>query len=235
MPKQHNKQMTFSAVLFDFDGTLHDRASSLHSFLPWHAQFLSRRYASPVDPLIFTERFLDLDMNGYRPKEEVYPVLIDEFNLELSATELLEHYRFLSLTHTKEMEGATALLQALVQSEIKVGIVTNGYVDFQMDRICYLGFQAFASQILISEEERVKKPEAEIFLRAAARLGVETEECLFVGDHPINDVVGPREVGMQAVWFDNGEVEWTPVFPCTAKVTHLSELLPLLIPQVPLS
>ncbi|GAA3314664.1 hypothetical protein GCM10020331_007770 [Ectobacillus funiculus] len=46
----------------------------------------------------------------------------------------------------------------------------------------------------------LKKPQAEIFLRALERLDVSPEESVYVGDHPENDVIAARNVGMNAVW-----------------------------------
>jgi putative hydrolase of the HAD superfamily len=43
------------------------------------------------------------------------------------------------------------------------------------------------------------KPDAEIFLLAAARLGVEPGECLFVGDGANDELAGAERVGMRSV------------------------------------
>jgi putative hydrolase of the HAD superfamily len=51
---------------------------------------------------------------------------------------------------------------------------------------------------LLSGEEGVRKPEPEIYLRAAARLGVSPGACVFVDDLPSN-VEGARAVGMAGV------------------------------------
>ncbi|MCT4571782.1 HAD hydrolase-like protein, partial [Bacillus thuringiensis] len=36
--------------------------------------------------------------------------------------------------------------------------------------------------------------------RALQRLDVKAEECLYVGDHPENDVLGSEQVGILGVW-----------------------------------
>lgn len=216
--------MTISAILFDFDGTLHDRTKSLRSFLPWHATFLSPH----LDPSQFTNRFLELDDLGYRPKEEVYEILIEEFQLEgVGVSELMMHYRELSLPYTVEMEGASSLLKTLKTQGFKVAIVSNGITTFQRERISVLRHDEYADAVLISQEEGVKKPNPEIFHRSAARVETPISECLFVGDHPLNDVRGPEKVGMRAVWFNDREFAWPDSTPPTM-VSRLTELLPLL-------
>jgi putative hydrolase of the HAD superfamily len=51
---------------------------------------------------------------------------------------------------------------------------------------------------VLSGVEGVRKPEPEIYLRAATRLGIATDECVFVDDLPSN-VEGARAVGMAGV------------------------------------
>jgi putative hydrolase of the HAD superfamily len=59
--------------------------------------------------------------------------------------------------------------------------------------------------VLISEQEQVRKPDPRIFARAAERLGVRTQECVFVGDNPQADICGAHQVGMKTVWCAHGE------------------------------
>jgi putative hydrolase of the HAD superfamily len=51
--------------------------------------------------------------------------------------------------------------------------------------------------VLFSCHEKVMKPDPEIYLRAAARLGVEPGQCLFVGDGGSGEHQGARDVGMR--------------------------------------
>ncbi len=59
----------------------------------------------------------------------------------------------------------------------------------------------FAS-VHVSALEGVEKPAAEIFLRAAARLGVAPGACLHAGDSPLDDYRGAESAGMRAVLVD---------------------------------
>jgi putative hydrolase of the HAD superfamily len=47
-----------------------------------------------------------------------------------------------------------------------------------------------------------RKPDPRIFRHALHRLGLEAEDCLFVGDDPRWDIDGPEELGMDAVLID---------------------------------
>lgn len=47
-----------------------------------------------------------------------------------------------------------------------------------------------------------RKPDERIFHFALKRLGLEAEECMFVGDDPRWDITGPEAIGMKAVLID---------------------------------
>lgn len=61
-------------------------------------------------------------------------------------------------------------------------------------------FDIFVSSAI----EGVRKPQAEIFLRTAERLGVNPQQCLFMDDKAEN-VEGARRVGMKTIWWQDRE------------------------------
>ena len=54
--------------------------------------------------------------------------------------------------------------------------------------------------ILISELEGIKKPDPQIFHRALSRLVVSPNECVYVGDYPINHIQAANAVGIHSIW-----------------------------------
>ena len=83
--------------------------------------------------------------------------------------------------------------------DYKTGLISDAWLDTREDVKAYVNNSVF-DVIVISAEERVRKPGAEIFRRALARLGVAPEEAVFVDDRLLN-VEGARRVGMHAVHF----------------------------------
>lgn len=71
-------------------------------------------------------------------------------------------------------------------------MITNGFTDFQWMNIKVLGIDHYFDTILVSEQEGIKKPHKDIFLRALKALDVSAEESVYIGDHPGNDVLGAR-------------------------------------------
>ncbi|MFD1121420.1 HAD family hydrolase [Methylophilus flavus] len=188
------------AVLFDLDGTLHDRAAGLVAFV--RDQFI-RFGIDPKQLNRFVSRFIALDANGKVWKTEVYSQLIKEFELMGSPTveALVKEYLGLYPGFAMPMADAKYVLEILKTRQIVVGIVTNGRSDLQRSVITALGFDALVSAIVISEEVGVRKPQREIFDRALKKLGVSAAETIFVGDDAVADIEGALNAGLYTVAF----------------------------------
>lgn len=208
------------AVIFDLDRTLLNRDASLLQFI--HYQYDVRQDAlSHIPKEVFVEKFVEYDCGGYVWKDEVYKQLIDEFQIECSYVDLLEEYIQEFYRFCIPYPYAVETLKALKDQGLKLGMITNGRTSFQNGNIDALGIRPFFDEVLISEEEGIKKPEREIFMRAANRLGVEPVHCLFVGDHPVNDVEASMAAGMIGVWKRNAGEEQ---FEAACVVDCLSEI-----------
>jgi putative hydrolase of the HAD superfamily len=192
------------AAFFDLDETLLDRTSSLKAFL-------ADQYARYRDCLGTTtletwrDRFLALDDRGNRSKVLVYPRLLAEFGGNPNeAGALIEDYRDRCSLHARPFAGMSRMLIALRELGMKLAIITNGEVEFQSRHIAVLGLKDLVDEILISEAEGLRKPDAAIFIRAAQRFSVRPADCLFVGDNPVSDILGAHAVGMRTLWFRSG-------------------------------
>jgi putative hydrolase of the HAD superfamily len=190
-----------AAVLFDLDETLLDRTRSLAGFLAdQHRRFMTQLGDPPFEAWL--ERFLSLDARGSVHKREVYPQILAEFGGEAAAAPiLLEDYLAGCCRYAQPFEGTASLLAKLRAQGKRTAIVTNGEAAFQTRHVAALGLDALVDAVLISESEGLRKPDARLFGRAAQRLGVSAEHCLFVGDNPAIDILGACDAGMRTAWF----------------------------------
>jgi putative hydrolase of the HAD superfamily len=218
-----------AAVLFDLDETLLDRTTSLRAFLADQYE----RYADCLGSAMLEDwrsHFVALEKRGGVHKSVVYPVLLAEFgaNADLAGA-LLADYQSRCTDFAQPCDGMAAVLGAVRSRGLKVGIVTNGETDFQTRHIRALGLERLVDAIFISEMEGLRKPDAALFLRAAAVLGAKPTQCLFVGDNPVVDVLGAAAAGMKTAWFRRG-ADWPADGPANPGVSigHLSELLSLI-------
>lgn len=188
------------AAIFDLDGTLLNRDASVNEFITRQYERLDK-WLRHIPKESYITRFIELEQRGYVWKDEVYKQLIDEFTIpELTWEELLEDYISEFKHSCVPFPHLHKMLDELREKNIKLGMITNGFGQFQMDNILALDIKAYFDEILVSEWEGLKKPDPEIFNRALVRLDLEPHECIFIGDHPEYDVYGAQKIGMKGIW-----------------------------------
>ncbi|MCM3627120.1 HAD family hydrolase [Paenibacillus glycanilyticus] len=214
--------MTIKAAIFDLDGTLLDRDTSLACFI--RDQYERYPAFHSVEKEAWTKRFIELDQHGYVWKDQVYRQLLAEFRIQhVHGDELLEDYLRSFQKHCVGFPNLISMLSSLKNQGIKLALISNGYGQFQYDNFKALGISEYFDEVLISEWEGLRKPDPAIFHRALARLGVKAEDSLFVGDHPDSDIRASRAVGMKAVWKHNPF--FSPEVEADGVIQDLEELI----------
>lgn len=188
------------AILFDLDGTLHDRERGIAAFASDQFSRLGKNRAELTQ---YVSRFVQLDAGGRVWKDRVYSQLVREFELvgHCSAERLLGEYVSLYPGFATEVAGAAQVLSRLRQRGARIGIITNGRSVLQSAVISALGFRNLLDAIVISEQAGCRKPERKIFELALCQLGVASERAMMVGDDPVSDVEGATNAGLRSVAF----------------------------------
>lgn len=124
-------------------------------------------------------------------------VVIDESpnGLDLLFDVYLREYR----AAWKPFPDVIGVLTSLRAEGLKLGILTNGNEEQQLDKMKATGLDAAVDVTCVSERLGVQKPSQVAFEFLAQRLEVATGECLFVGDNPRQDIDGARAAGMKAI------------------------------------
>jgi len=146
---------------------------------------------------------------------------------EAFLTELLDELR---RTHERdnlwaavfeEVPRALARLRARGHKLVVVSN-SNGTVRAKLERV---GLAGQFDLVIDSHEERVEKPDPEIFRIALERSGSDAETTLHVGDIYHVDVVGARAAGLQAILVDRGDLHDDRDCVRVADLTELADLL----------
>jgi putative hydrolase of the HAD superfamily len=217
----------FKAVLFDLDGTLYDRDLLAERLIGEQYEV----FASALDG-VSQQQFLSdvraMDDHGHGDKEAGYRRLVQAWGLEPQLGErLVAHFWNRYDAHCGLSEEVAGTLAELRRRRLKLGVITNGRSTMQRRKIAALGLADAFDVILVSEEEGVRKPDAEIFRRALERCAVEPHEAVFVGDHPTADVEGAHRAGLHAVW--KFVPYWVPTVAHAPVVRSLREILPICV------
>lgn len=99
--------------------------------------------------------------------------------------------------------GIDGLLERLVAHGLLLGIVANQPAAAAA-RLQRAGVARHFRHMGLSGVVGVRKPEPEIFLGAAAALGVPIARCIMVGDRIDNDIAPAKALGMAAIRFRSG-------------------------------
>lgn len=203
------------AVLFDLDDTLFDHLYStrqgLHAVCQAYPCFQQR----PLDEL-FSDYTRLLDEVHLRVLEG--SLTIDEarrerfrrfFLLHGSETEdLLTATEHAAMLHRETYQasrqvvaGAIPLLEHL-RGKVKVAVVTNNLVAEQVEKLSHLRMDHLIDELVTSEETGSIKPDAGIFRVALERLACDAREAVMIGDSWRSDVLGARNAGIRALWFN---------------------------------
>lgn len=204
------------AILFDVDDTLYDLSEPFcNAYTELYGQtdqdlleemFLtSRKYSDEVYNEALSGKITMEEMYIYRVQKafaDFEKKITDADALEFQ--NVYEKYQFkISLSKTMRQ-----LLEECRKRWI-LGVITNGPTKHQWDKINTLGLTQYIPKenIFVSGQLGVSKPQKEIFTYACRHIGVSTEESCFVGDTFQNDIIGAKNAGMKAVWFQRRKTE----------------------------
>ncbi len=225
------------AVLFDYDDTLHRRddafAAAVERFI---ARYYSRRTAAEQAALC--RDMIAFNNYGYRMPcgyAEFIARFLPHTAGEPTAEAIDRGLRYFCLTFAGQcrlLPDVADTLAALRRRGLRLGLITNGESRLQNAKVDLCGLRPLLDLSAVSGDEGIHKPDPRLFRRIAARLGVASEDCLFVGDNVKNDIEGALSAGMQAAWIDLGHPAAHPCYdrpaPAAAHRIHaLHELLAL--------
>ncbi len=225
--------MPIRAVLFDLDNTLTHRSASISAYSQYLGNFFKAQLRT-ADTAKIQDIIQRIDCGGYPKKEQLtHPsiaasaayALLQELDWRHAPDfELLTQFWFSHLgRHAVAMPGAEAVLQELQQRGFKLAVISNGGHGTRLKIIQGLGFSRYFDLIVSSELAGIAKPDAQIFRYASQALGIAPPKCLFVGDHPVNDIQGANSAGMQSVLL-SGFHAAPEDLPCKARIQQLDQL-----------
>ena len=180
-----------AAVIFDMDGVLVDGE-------PLHYEVVRR---------LLAEEGVEFGMDDYQrylgtTLESTWSDLRERYGLSRSYEWYAAAYdREVVRSYREEAEllpGAEALLALLAEAAVPLALASSSnreWVDAALDS---LGLRRFFDQTVAGDEVSRGKPDPEIYLRAAERLGAAPGSCVAVEDAPAG-IASARAAGMSVV------------------------------------
>ncbi|MDA0790785.1 MAG: HAD family hydrolase [Proteobacteria bacterium] len=210
------------AIIFDLDETLIDREQTMRGFL--EAQHRRLLYSGSASE--FAARVLSFQDGGYADKRAAYALALDGHDRDTGhltsvtdalMSDFLENYGMDAVC----FPDADVTLAELKQ-QFSLGLVSNGRARGQRAKLSSAGIGPYFDVVVISEEAGVSKPDPAIFIQCLSGLGIQPQESLYVGDHPVNDIEPAVTLGMYAVWLRNARFSEAPL--AHGVIDHIREL-----------
>ena len=230
----HHWGMRYKWILFDADNTLFDYDAAEFGALSATFNELGRPL-TPEDRATYRE-INHQNWQAYERGEITQVVLrTRRFAQFLAALGLAEdpdavsqRYLFHLGNRTDLVEGALPLVEAL-DGRVGQMIITNGLKDVQRSRLGQSDIGRFFSDIVISEEVGVAKPDGRIFDVAFDLMGnPHKTEVLIVGDSLTSDMQGGLNYGIDTCWFNPGKRPNGLGLDVGFEIGRLDALLPIL-------
>ena len=226
--------MRKKVVLFDLDNTLTHRKQSIDAYaLRFFSDFYE--YIDPDMSAITIAQTIHLaDNGGYLPSSSPFLSIKDAIAHQLLRSiqwqntpqedRLKQHWHEFFPKLAVPMSGLDTVLKYLKSNSFRIGVITNGGEHSQSLKLEALNILPYLDLVLISETAGAAKPDRQIFQQAIAQLQVETSQCYFVGDHPLNDILGSSRAGLTSVWL-RGFHHWpSHQAPPSHSINQLTEL-----------
>lgn len=149
--------------------------------------------------------------------------------LNCSAEELNNSFMNAMMSICTPIKGALTLLNAL-KEKVQLGIITNGFVSLQQERLERTGLNGYFDVLVTSEEVGFAKPHKAIFEHALYLMGnPHPTQVLMVGDNLNSDILGGINSGLYTCWFNQHQKEATDGIQAHYEVFSLEQLHALLI------
>ena len=133
-----------------------------------------------------------------------------------------DDYVRISPTKTNLFDGAEKVLTYL-QKKYQLHIISNGFKETTLTKMDLSGLNPYFTNVIISEDVGVNKPNRLIFEHALAKASATKEESIMIGDSLEADIRGAQDFELKAIFFNPlnvekpDDVEW--------QISHLEELI----------
>ncbi len=180
----------FDALIFDCDGTLTDS-------MPLH--YIAWKETLDGYGIEFTEaRFYTM---GGMPSEKIIDVLSREQSVDVDADRAAEKKEatFVTLMDRLEMKADVVQIARRHLGKLPMAVASGGIRPIIDRQLRQIGVTDLFSVVVTAEDTALHKPEPDVFLKAAEKLGVDPTRCLVFEDSHLG-FTAAEKAGM--AWVD---------------------------------
>jgi putative hydrolase of the HAD superfamily len=215
-PEPIKKMSEINLITFDLDDTFWDIRSTIinaeNNSRKWAEDRIGKKiewgtfedFMKIRSELVKKDPSLEYDLGMLRKKTIAHHTK-KFFKETKDLNEFIEDAYFFFLEERHKVtfyDDVIAVLEEL-SAEYKLGVLTNGNADVNK-----LGIGHLFDFSISSMDVKSNKPGRAHFVKAHELSQVDFKNTLHVGDHPVNDIVGARELGINTMWFNLNNLNW---------------------------
>jgi len=225
--------MNYQWIIFDADGTLFDydlaEITAIrktfeyfgHDYNPGYLSVYRRCNKQLWDAFELGKVTIE------KLKVQRFELLLNSLELSTDAGQFSKNYLIQLSKGTQLIGGAEDVLHAL-SDKVHMILMTNGIKEVQRSRLNLSTIKSYFSDIIISDEVGVAKPDSKIFEIALENMSIlDKRTILMVGDNLSSDIKGGIDFGIDTCWYNPKQLEHNPEIRATYEVSDLKELLPI--------
>jgi beta-phosphoglucomutase len=183
------------AIIFDMDGVLVDSE-------PFHIEIEKRQFSQNQISVSDEEHHQYMGVAS----DVMWREIAERHSLNIQAEELTEQNKSESIryfTELKEipvMPGLVDLLEKLTQKNFPIAVASSSFPEIIQLMLEKTGLLKYFQVVVSSQEAGKSKPEPDVFLLAAKKLGIKPEDCLVIEDSA-NGIKAAHSAQMRCIAF----------------------------------
>ena len=198
-------------IIFDADNTIVDHRDCERQALEFLFKKIGEKYNTEYQEVF---RPLDRELwdNVVLNKATISKELIPEYRFKLffnkicipyndykKANELFQY----GLEHSVALiEKADEVIEYLYNKNYMLFVATNGLIRLQKPRILNSKVSKYISDIIVSEEVGLAKPNPIIFNTLLQNNNINSSEAIMIGDNLEKDIQGAKNANMKSIWYN---------------------------------
>lgn len=200
-------------VLFDLDDTLYDyknlkRLADNTAFSVIGSDYSKKasdlyEKAKENLRLLYTKK--QITHNQFYDRRTRYSILLDLLGIENTGLDIKMDDTFWKAIkkNIKPFDNSKKVLSDL-EKFYKLGIITNGLKWQQQLKLKHLNMTDYFDYFFTSEDAGIEKPNREFFEYVLNKFNdIQCNECMVVGNEPIDDIMGAKNAGMKTIFLNN--------------------------------
>ncbi|URZ05077.1 HAD family hydrolase [Clostridium felsineum] len=200
-------------IFFDIDGTLLDHKRSELLGVKEFYEIYKENFKIGREEFYkiwceISDKYFNIYLKGKITfKEQRINRIKDIFsysNIKLTDEEAEEKFKIYLSNYEnnwKPFDDVIPCLKELSRS-YKLGIISNGDLNQQLLKLERMKIKKYFSNIIISGELGISKPDIKIFISACKKVNEKPQQCYYIGDNFNTDIISCENAGFKGIWLN---------------------------------